>query len=115
MGTGSAIQNLLPGAGALSAVITLLVYVARLIFKGDLVPRSTLEDQQEHYEKVIIRERDISDKANSDRDRANDALQKSISLIEKMSDEQKLTNDILLGMKSASARAPRGVKGDPRV
>jgi hypothetical protein len=116
MGTGSALQNLLPGAGALSAVVTLLLYVARLIFKGELVPRKTLEDQQDHYEQNLVREREISEKATADRDRIYEALQKSIQLVEKMSDEQKLTNDILTGLKSANARLLRSkAEGDPRT
>lgn len=116
MSAGSDLQTFLPGAGALSTVVALLLYVARLIFNGKLIPRKTLEDQQVHYESAIGREREISDKANADRDRIYDALQKSLILIEKMSEEQKLTNDILVGIKSASVRNTRsGVKGDPRT
>lgn len=113
MSDGPTVTSLLPAAGAMGGVVSLLLYVARLVFTGKLVPRSTLTDQQAHYKEQLAREKEISQEAASDRDRIYDALQKTVALTDAMSKEQRLTNDLLRGLKTVTAGVSG--EGDPRT
>lgn len=87
-------------SGFLVGVVGLLFWVARRVFSGEYYPKSWVQEQRDHYNEQLAREREIAETYRVGQERLEKAFEKQSDQLEKVLEGIDFVKDFVVGIKT---------------
>ena len=109
-----ALKMILVSSGFLAGVVGLLLWVARRIFSGEYYPATWVEQQRQHYNEQLAREKEISENYRKSAENSLTALERQREQLDKVLEGQDFVKDFVVALKEAMERDARERRSLPR-